>query len=107
MYCVFGCLAEAIQPQAPCTRDRPEPALGGVELELIKLPLSEIVAAAEARIRQVLEDYQEKKRGRPAGWSAKFTEALSQVSDALEGVSDEQIEQEIAEYRKKRRARKR
>src|SRR5262245_41425049 len=38
---------------------RPEPALGGVKLEPIKLPLSEIVAAAEARIRQVLEDYQE------------------------------------------------
>jgi hypothetical protein len=46
---------------------RPEPALSGVKLEPIKSPLSEIVAAAEARIHQVLEDYQEKKRGRPAG----------------------------------------
>ena len=85
---------------------RPEPAVGGVKLEPIKLPLSEIVAAAEARIQQVLEDYQEKKRGRPAGWSAKFTKSLSRVSDALQGVSDEQIEQEIARYRQKRRARK-
>ncbi len=85
---------------------RPEPAVGGVKLEPIKLPLSEIVAAAEARIQQVLEDYREKKRGRPAGWSAKFTKALSRVSDTLQGVSDEQIEQEIAKYRQKRRARK-
>jgi hypothetical protein len=81
---------------------RPEPALSGVKLEPIKLPLSEIVAAAEARIQQVLEDYQEKKRGRPAGWSAKFTKALSRVSDALQGVSDEQIEREILKYRRKR-----
>jgi len=85
---------------------RPEPAVGGVKLEPIKLPLSEIVAAAEARIQQVLEDYQEKRRGRPAGWSAKFTKSLSRVSDALQGVSDEQIEQEITKYRQKRRARK-
>jgi hypothetical protein len=85
---------------------RPEPAVGSVKLEPIKLPLSEIVAAAEARIKQVLEDYQEKRRGRPAGWSAKFTKSLSRVSDALQGVSDEQIEQEIAKYRQKRRARK-
>jgi hypothetical protein len=85
---------------------RPEPAVGGVKLEPIKLPLSEIVASAEARVQQVLEDYQEKKRGRPAGWPVKFTKALSRVSDALQGVSDEQIEQEIAKYRQKRRARK-
>jgi DNA-binding transcriptional MerR regulator len=85
---------------------RPEPAVGGVKLEPIKLPLSEIVAAAESRIQQVLEDYREKKRGRPAGWSAKFTKSLSRVSDALQGVSDEQIEREILEYRRKRRARK-
>jgi DNA-binding transcriptional MerR regulator len=85
---------------------RPEPAVGGIKLEPIKLPLSEIVAAAEARIQQVLEDYQEKKRGRPGGWSAKFTKALSRVSDALQGANDEQIEQEIAKYRQKRRSRK-
>jgi DNA-binding transcriptional MerR regulator len=85
---------------------RPEPAVGGVKLEPIKLPLSEIVAAADARVQQVLEDYQEKRRGRPAGWSAKLTKSLSLVSDALQGVSDEQIEREILEYRRKRRARK-
>jgi len=53
---------------------KPGPAVGGVKLEPIKLPLREIAAAAEARIQQVLADYVEKKRGQPAGWSAKFTE---------------------------------
>ncbi len=85
---------------------KPEPAVGGVKLEPIKLPLSEMVATAKARVQKVLKDYQEKRRGRPAGWSAKFTKALSRVSDALQGVSDEQIEREIAEYRRKRRTRK-
>src|SRR5262252_1632486 len=77
---------------------KPEPAVGGVKLEPIKLPLSEIVAAAESRIQQVLEDYREKKRGRPAGWSAKFTESLDKVSNRLQTFSDEQIEQEITNY---------
>jgi len=85
---------------------RPEPTVRGVKLEPIKLPLGEIAATAEARIQQVLADYGEKKRGRPAGWSAKFTGTLSRVSDALQGVTDEQVEQEIAEYRRARRARK-
>ena len=70
----------------------------------IKLPLGEIAAAVEARIRKALANYREKRRGQPAGWSAKFTGALSQVSDALQGVSDEQIEREIADYRRQRRA---
>jgi hypothetical protein len=83
---------------------RPEPTVRGVKLEPIKLPLSEIAATAEARIQQVLPDYQEKKRGRPAGWSAKFTKNLSQVSDALQEVNDEQIEREISKYRRERRA---
>jgi DNA-binding transcriptional MerR regulator len=81
---------------------RTEPTMGGVKLEPIKLPLSEIVAFVEARIQQVLEDYREKKRGRPAAWSAKFTKSLSRVSDALQGISDEQIEGMILEYRRKR-----
>jgi DNA-binding transcriptional MerR regulator len=81
---------------------RPEPSVGVVRLEPIKLPLSEIVAAAEACIQQVLEDYQEKKRGRPAGWPAKFTKSLSRVSDALQGVSEEQIERDVLAYRRKR-----
>lgn len=85
---------------------KPAPAVRGVKLEPIKLPLGEIAAAAEARIQQVLADYQEKRRGRPAGWSAKFTKALTQVSDALQGATDEQIEREIADYRRARRARK-
>src|SRR5690606_34721602 len=40
---------------------KPEPAVGGVKLEPIKLPLSEMVATAEARIQKVLKDYQEKR----------------------------------------------
>jgi hypothetical protein len=91
-------------PQRRVLVIRPQPTVRGVKLEPIKLPLSEIAATAEARIQQVLADYQEKKRGRPAGWSAKFTGALSQVSDALQGVTDEQVEQEIAKYRQERRA---
>jgi hypothetical protein len=83
---------------------RPAPSVRGVKLEPIKLPLGEIAAAAQARIQQVLADYQEKKRGRPAGWSAKFNKALAEVSDALQGTSDEQIEREIANYRRTRRA---
>lgn len=83
---------------------RPEPVGQGIKLEPIKLPIGEIAAVAQARIEQVLADYQEKKRGRPAGWSAKFTGALSQVSEALQDVSDEQVEQEIADYRRTRRA---
>jgi len=82
----------------------PKSAVRGVKLEPIKLPLSEIAAAAEARIRQVLAGYQEQKRGRPAGWSAKFNKALAQVSDALQDVRDEQVAQEIADYRRKRRS---
>lgn len=79
---------------------RPSPSVRGVKLEPITLPLGEIAAAAEDRIQKVLADYKEKKRGRPAGWSAKFTGALAQVSDALQGVSDRQIEREIANYRR-------
>lgn len=84
----------------------PESTVRGVRLEPIKLPLGEIVKAAEARIRQVLSGYEEKKRGRPAGWSEKFTKSLAEVSDALEGVSDEEIAREVASYRRERRARK-
>ncbi len=83
---------------------QPESTLRGVKLEPIKLPLGEIVKAAEARIRRVLSGYEEKKRGRPAGWSAKFTKSLAQVSDALEDVSDEEITREIASHRRERRA---
>jgi len=82
----------------------PKSTVRGVKLEPIKLPLSEIAAAAEARIQQVLAGYRKQKRGRPAGWKAGFNQALAQVSDALQEVSDEQIAQEIADYRRKRRS---
>lgn len=85
---------------------QPGPAVRGVKLEPIKLPLGQIAAAAEARIQQVLTNYQEKKRGRPAGWSASFTRALGQVSDDLQNVSDAQISKEIANYRRERSRKK-
>ena len=81
----------------------PKATVRGVKLEPIKLPLKEITAAAEARIQQVLAGYQKQKRGRPVGWSAKFNQALAQVSDALQEVSDEQIAQEVAAHRRERR----
>lgn len=84
----------------------PKSTVRGVKLEPIKLPLSEIAAAAEARIEQVLADYQEQKRGRPAGWPAKFNKALAQVSEALRDVGDGQIAQEIADHRRARRSAK-
>lgn len=49
-------------------------------------------------------DRRKRTRSRSAGWPAKFTKCLSQVSDALKGASDEQIEREIAKYRRERRA---
>ena len=57
-------------------------------------------AAAEAAVQQVQAENKEKKRRRPASWSAKFTKALAEVSDALQGTSDERIGLEIADYRR-------
>ena len=82
----------------------PKSTVRGVKLEPIKLPLSEIAAAAEARIQQVLPDYREKKRGRPGPWPLKFNKALARVSDALQDISDEQLAREVADYRRERRA---
>jgi DNA-binding transcriptional MerR regulator len=85
----------------------PSSPVPGVRLEPIRLPLGEIAASAELRIRQVLADYREKKRGRPAGWSSKFNTSLAEASRALQGVSDAQIEREICASRQRRAMRKR
>jgi hypothetical protein len=85
---------------------RPESTVRGVKLEPIKLPLSEIAAAASAGVEKVLANYREKKRGRSAGWSEKFTGSLAKVSESLQGVSDNEIDKEIAAYRRARRAEK-
>lgn len=82
---------------------RPESTVRGVKLEPIKLPLSEIAAAAGARVQKVLANYREKKRGRPVGWSEKFTGSLAKLSESLQGVSDEKINKEIAAYRRARK----
>lgn len=75
----------------------------GIDLEPIRLPLGEIVEAIKQRIHDVLGDYHEKKRGRPAGWSKQMHQALADVSETLQDVSDVQIRQEIAAYRAHRR----
>jgi uncharacterized protein (DUF1778 family) len=51
-------------------------------------------------------DQRKRTQSRSASWPAEFTKSLSQVSGALQGASDEQIEQEIAKYRRARRAKK-
>jgi hypothetical protein len=77
----------------------------GIDLEPIRLPLGAIVKTTKQRIRRVLEEYQEKKRGRPAGWSQQMRQSLAEVSAFLQGASDAQIQREIAAYRATRRPR--
>lgn len=84
------------------------PAGRGLSLEPITIPLSDIVSETERRIVRVRKTYREKKRGRPAGWSKQMHEALSDVSDHLQGVSDEQIRRAVTAHRaRKGGARKR
>ncbi len=77
----------------------------GIDLEPIRLPLGAIVKTTTQRIHRVLEEYREKKRGRPVGWSQQMRQALTDVSASLQGASDEQIRREIAAYRATRRTR--
>jgi DNA-binding transcriptional MerR regulator len=76
-----------------------------IELEPIKLPLGEIISLAEQRIRRILSNYREKKRGRPQGWSRQMYQALAEVSEHLQGVRDNQIQKEMESYRAARRRR--
>jgi DNA-binding transcriptional MerR regulator len=75
----------------------------GIDLEPIRLPLGAIVKTTKQRIHRVLEEYREKKRGRPVGWSQQMCQSLAEVSAALQGTSDEQIRREIVAYRTTRR----
>jgi hypothetical protein len=68
-------------------------------LEPITIPLADIITETERRISRVRKTYHEKRRGRPAGWSKRMSEALSDVSDHLQDVSDEQIRRSIAAHR--------
>jgi DNA-binding transcriptional MerR regulator len=77
----------------------------GIDLEPIRLPLGAIVKITKQRIHRVLEEYREKKRGRPVGWSQQMCHSLAEVSASLQGASDAQIRQEIAAYRATRRTR--
>lgn len=71
----------------------------GLPLEPITIPLADIMTETERRIGRVRKTYREKKRGRPAGWSKQMRETLSDVSDHLQDVSDEQIRRAIAAHR--------
>ena len=77
----------------------------GLALEPIRLPLHVIVEATEQRITQVLATYHEKRRGRPAGWAQQMRQALADLSEPLQQVSDGQIQHAIATYRAARRRR--
>jgi hypothetical protein len=59
--------------------------------------------ATEERITQVLMTHRERKRGRPAGWSQQMRQALAEVSEPLQRVSEAQIQDTIAAYRATRR----
>jgi hypothetical protein len=71
----------------------------GLPLEPITIPLADIMTETERRIGRVRKTYREKKRGRPAGWSKQMRETLSDVSDHLHNVGDEQIRRVIAAHR--------
>ncbi len=71
----------------------------GLALGPITIPLAEIMTETERRIGHVRKTYREKRRGRPAGWSKRMGDSLSDISDHLQGVSDAQIKRSIAAHR--------
>lgn len=71
----------------------------GLPLEPIIIPLADIMTETERRIGLVRNNYSEKKRGRPTGWSKQVRGALSDVSDHLQNVGDEQIRHAITAHR--------
>jgi DNA-binding transcriptional MerR regulator len=71
----------------------------GLALGPIMIPLAEIMTDTERRIGRVRKPYHEKKRGRPAGWSKRMRDSLSDVSDHLQDVSDAQIRRSITAHR--------
>ena len=70
-----------------------------LSLEPITIPLADIMTETERRISRVRKTYSEKRRGRPAGWSKRMGEVLSDISTHLQGVDDEQIRRSIAAHR--------
>jgi uncharacterized protein YukE len=86
-------------PPVPTTRS------AGLALEPIRLPLHAIMEATKQRIAQVLATYSEKRRGRPAGWAQQMYQALTDLSEPLQQVSDGQIQHTITAYRATRRRR--
>ena len=78
-------------------------AAGDLDLAPIKLPFDEIIKATERRIDQVVRNYNEKRRGRPEGWRAAMRQSLEEVSEGLQGISDDQVKKAIEGYRKAKR----
>src|SRR5712691_3744833 len=76
-----------------------------IPLEPLRLPLGAIIEAIEQRITQVLATYDEKRRGRPVGWSQHMRQALADISAPLQQVSDTQLQEAIATSRVTRRRR--
>lgn len=81
------------------------PAANGLQVTLspIRLPLARIVRETTAQVERVRETYQEKKRGRPAGWRREMRAALGKVAESLQEVSEEDLQQAIAAARSRRR----
>lgn len=78
-------------------------AAGELDLAPIKLPFDEIIKATERRIDQVVRNYKEKRRGRPEGWRAAMRQSIEEVSEGLQGVSDDQARKAIEGYRQAKR----
>jgi hypothetical protein len=78
-------------------------AAGDLDLAPIKLPFDEIIKSTERRIGQVVRNYKEKRRGRPEGWRVAMRESLEEISESLQGTTDDQARKAIEEYRKAKR----
>jgi hypothetical protein len=74
-----------------------------LNLTPIKLPFDEIIKSTERRIGQVVRIYKEKRRGRPEGWRAAMRRSIAEVSEGLQGVSDDQAREAIEGYRQSKR----
>jgi DNA-binding transcriptional MerR regulator len=85
----------------------PTATSAGLALGPLCLPLHIIRKATEERISQVLTTHRERKRGRPAGWSQQMRQALAEVAEPLQRVSEAQIQDTIEAYRATRRDRAR
>jgi hypothetical protein len=69
----------------------------------VKVPLKQLCAGLEERLRRV-DLYRDLPRGRKRpGWRQEFLSALQEAATDLEDVSPEEIKQSVREYRKRKR----